>query len=221
MQSRAESMKEKKPSSNEDSIFDFQDIPEAEILSPSGNSSVSIVPEVTSDAEPMDDTEFDKIYKEELDTLSPEFQKILKKIAFQIVEIGLSVEESCIVCNVDPAWFKKLQAERPIIEKIIKKKEIELKKTLLKPIMAGIKSGKDSNRAQWMLENKFSEEYGKKKSGGDGTEDAFGAAIAYIQKNGDASPIVSMKSAIAFVGSGPVNGSKKEKLSKIISDVLK
>lgn len=175
-----------------------------------------LLPATLSESEKLEETEFDRRYKEQVNELAPEFQKTLKKIAFQISQVGLSIEEACLYNNVDYDWFKNIIATRPIVGIIIKKKEIEYKSSLLKPIMNKVRKDNDPNLSQWLLEKKFPNDFGKRGSAPQGQDD-LKDAVEYIQRNGDTTTLVRKESQMAII---VTNSDKNKTLKQQVEDLL-
>lgn len=136
--------------------------------------------------------------------------EILKSMCVAIGKDGMTVEEACRLANVPHEHFKSLAAKHPIIGKIISLKELEYKRSLLKSLSAKARSG-DDKISQWLLEKRYPDEFGSKKKGGGGSEDAdpLGSVIAFIQEHGDTSGIIQRRTAIVAVPAAtkkPVGG---------------
>ena len=131
--------------------------------------------------------------------LDPETQKKVKHIAYYLSRVGLSLEESCLLVDVDIEWFKQLMVTTPIVRRVIEIKKMQFKKDLLKVLtQRGIEG--DDKLAQWLLERQYPEEFGNKKRGGkDPGEDILFEAIEFIQKSGDNNPLVKETSGRAIV----------------------
>lgn len=123
------------------------------------------------------------------------FVSLLQKIAYEISVIGLSEEEACLLNDYDYAKFLALKRSEPLVAQIFEKKNIEYKRSLLKPLSEKAKT--DDKLAQWLLQMRFSDDFNKKGKPSD-NEDMLGAAISWIQKN-DSNGIVSETSGKAFV----------------------
>ncbi len=115
--------------------------------------------------------------------LTPQMIKILKKIAYYTSKVGLTLSESCALVDIDHEKFKKDIEMFPIIGKVIKMKELEYKKDLMYTISQKAKSG-DDKLAQWLLERRYPDEFGAKKTQPLGDEDIFFQAFAMIRKSG-------------------------------------
>lgn len=130
----------------------------------------------------------------------PNFIRTLKRIAYYTAKVGLSLKESCLLLDVDVDWLEEEMKTEPIIEKIIKVKELEYKKDLLYTLSSKARQG-DDKLALWLLENKYPDEYGQKKNkgGGEGAGDIMFEAIRFIQKNGDNAPLINTASGNAMI----------------------
>ncbi len=131
--------------------------------------------------------------------LSPTMVKVLKKIAYYTAKVGLPLNEACLLVNIDINQLQEEMKLEPLIEKIIKIKELEYKKDLLHTISQKARSG-DDKLAQWLLSKKYPEEYGDtKKMPQGGDSDIIFEAIQFIRRNGDANPLVSEASGRALI----------------------
>lgn len=125
------------------------------------------------------------------DSLSSDDFKTMQKIAVSIGKDGMTVEEACVLANVDYENLKEKSEKYPIIQKIIRMKEFEYKRMLKKTLSQRARGG-DDKVAQWLLESRYPEEFsaGKKKGGGENGEDLLGMAIDFIQNSGDSQTLV-------------------------------
>lgn len=132
--------------------------------------------------------------------LTPENFSTLKTIAKAVGKDGLSLEEACVIANVEFENFKRLAEQFPIIIKIVKVKETEYKHMLLRALATKARSG-DDKMAQWLLERKYPEEYGggKRGPGGESEADLLGMAISFVQESQDSQPIVRKQIEIRAV----------------------
>lgn len=141
----------------------------------------------------------------------------LKKITYYITAVGFSIEEACTLSNVDPEKFKFLMETEPLIQKVIRIKELEYKRGLMHTVSARAKDG-DDKLAQWLLERRFPEEFGGKKGGGGTERDILFEAIEFIQKSGDRNPLIKETSgrAIRVSTSSTLTSKKPEGLKEKI-----
>lgn len=149
--------------------------------------------------------------------LSKEDFKALKKIAYFLSKVGMTLEEACFLVDIEIEKMEKLMEKYPFIQKIVHIKELQYKKGLLKTISLKAFNGNDK-LAQWLLEKRHPAEFGAKKSGPTSNdEDMLGEAIDYIQKTGSNTPLIDKKKS-----SKPVNedGKKSNSLIKKIEDIL-
>lgn len=140
---------------------------------------------------------------------------LLGKIAWQINNAGLNIRESCIVVGFSPDRFEKAMDDFPFIKDVIDRKVIEYKKKLLQPLVEKAKQG-DSKLSQWLLEKRFSEEFGtNQKINKSELEDSniFAIAIKEIQKNDNG--LINKESGKAFM----ISKSKNKNIKEIIRDV--
>lgn len=121
--------------------------------------------------------------KEEAEkTLSKIQLDILKRVAYYVGKIGMDINESCILLGVEPKKFYEEMEKFPIMRRIIDMKELEYKKDLMATLSARGRGG-DDKIAQWLLEIKEPEKYGKKKGGGEAPDDMIATAIEFIQNS--------------------------------------
>ena len=123
------------------------------------------------------------------------FISLLKKIAYEISVVGLTEEEACLICDYDYGKFTALKQNEPLVSQMFEKKNIEYKRSLLKPLSEKAKT--DDKMAQWLLQARFPDDFNKKDKGSD-NQDLLGAAISWIQKNNEGG-IISETSGKAFV----------------------
>lgn len=149
------------------------------------------------DPEPVELTEFDEAYNAQLNLLPAKTRIIVEKIAWQIRHEGLTVEEACLVTNVDFEWLEKAIEEYPIIARVMAKKELQYKMKLTKPLRG--KAKHDDSMAKYLLELRFPQQKIKGSQTPDDSGDMLAAAITHIQENGDSTPLVSKSSGKAVV----------------------
>ena len=165
--------------------------------------------------------ESDTLRKRLEDALDDESLKKVKKISYYIGGVGLTVEESCLLADVEPEWLKKLIEISPVVERLMQIKELEYKKDLLTTLSGRAREG-DDKLAQWLMERRYRDEYGApKKVSGDAADDAglLVEAIRYVQKTGDSQPLVGDTAGDAKkTGSTEKTGkfSAVEKLEKVL-----
>lgn len=131
--------------------------------------------------------------------LTPEYIRMLKKIAYYTAKVGLPLQESCLLVDYDYDKFQEDMKLKPIIAQVIRMKETEYKKDLLFTISQRARSG-DDKLATWLLERRYPDEYGDKKNKGGGTgDDIVEKAFKFIREFGDATPLISPTAAKATV----------------------
>ncbi len=131
--------------------------------------------------------------------------KIVKKISYYVSKVGLLLEEACLLVDVEYEWFKLLMQTSPVVRKIAQMKELEYKKDLLKTLSERARGG-DDRLSQWLLERRYSDEFGNKKlKPGEMDNDFILEAVEFIQRTGDSLPMVKETSGRALiVKKGPV-----------------
>ncbi len=142
----------------------------------------------------------------------------VKRLAYYIGRVGLSLEESCILVDLDYTDFTEKLKLHPAIQKVINVKELEYKKDLLATLSKRARSG-DDKMSMWLLERRYPQEFGTKKRVGGGEDDGLiFEAIEFIQKHGDSTPLVGETAGRAI--SIRRQGTNKSLIQKV-EDVLK
>lgn len=153
----------------------------------SDSSKSKVVPNDTPEQESL---ESQSLTAEAKATLSEDDFKTLQKIAVHIGKDGMTLEEACVLANVEYDNLKAQALKFPVIEKVIRMKELEYKKMLMKNLSARARGG-DDKVAQWLLESRYPDEFGGGKRKGDGGgDDLLGMAIDFIQTQGDKQTLV-------------------------------
>lgn len=167
-------------------------------------SSIAEIPRKILTEEEIDQIELSLTSKslesEALAHFSPVQLKIIKKIVYYTSQIGLSIEEACTLANFSFEELKNIMQKDPLVEKIITMKELEFKKDMLHTVTVRARNG-DDRLALWLLERKYPSEFANQKiKPSDNQEKNFlFQAIEFIQRNGDASPLVAKENASAVV----------------------
>lgn len=138
---------------------------------------------------------------------------VLKKIVYYTAKIGLSLQEACVLSNIDYERFMQESKVEPLIGKIIKMKELEFKKDMIGILTKKAREG-DDKLAQWLLEKKFPDEYSDKKKSGN-NDDVLFEALRFIRVKGDNNPLISESTATNIVIE------KKETIMEKIDKILK
>lgn len=162
---------------------------------------------------PIDESttlESQSLDEEAAKVLSEQDNATLKTIAKAVGKDGLSLQEACVIANVDFENFKRKAEEFPVILKIVRMKETEYKHMLLRALAVKARSG-DDKMAMWLLERRYPEEFGSSKSRGDagGDGDLLGMAISFIQESGDRDTLV--RKQVVVKGVKKVSGSSEIK----------
>ena len=154
-----------------------------------------------------------ELRKEAEERFTPAQIRALKYVSYYISQVGLTLEESCLLSNVDYDEFVNFVNVEPLAKKIIQIKEIEYKKGLMHTVSIRATTGGDDKLAQWLLERRFPDEFatGKNRPAGDGQDMLF-QAIEFIQKSGDREPLIKETSGRAVA----IRVSSTEKKSKVI-----
>lgn len=123
----------------------------------------------------------------------------LKRIAHYVAKVGMSIEESCLLVDIEPEKFKHYMEAEPIVKKIITMKTLAYKRDMMTVISAKARAG-DEDLAMSILTKRFPDEFGNKKNPqGNGDQDVFFQAIRFIRKNGDSKPLVHEASGQSVV----------------------
>lgn len=148
--------------------------------------------------EPEIETEFDTSYQTEIKAIPPNVRVIMEKIAFRIKRDGISVDDACLLCNVDTEWLATQIELYPVIARALAKKDLEYRVTLTRPLNRKAASG-DTKLAQYLLEMKTPKQKRGSPSDPDESDDMLARAIAHIQEHGDSSPLVRRESGAAVL----------------------
>lgn len=116
--------------------------------------------------------------------------KLLQHIAVSIGQDGMTVREACQLVNVEYEHFKELAVKHTVVGKIISLKELEYKRSLMRSMSKKARGG-DDKLAAYLLENRYPDEFGKKR-GGDATPgaDLLAEAVHFIQEHGDTDELI-------------------------------
>lgn len=156
------------------------------------------------------------------DTFPAEYVKILRRIAYYISKVGLTLKESLALVQVSTEEFEKNMRLYPVIGELIVLKELEFKADILATISSKARQGNDK-LATWMLQNRYPDEFNQKKGGGQGGgddgEDMIAMGYEFVQKHGDSSPMVSETSGRAFIVQKS-NGKTPAEIKQSIQEML-
>lgn len=134
--------------------------------------------------------------------LTPQDFEVLKFIAVAIGKDGMTPQEACMLANVEYEKLIALMQRTPIVASIVKLKELEYKRSLMKALSVKARSG-DDKLATMLLESRYPEEFGKKGKGGSGGgEDLLAIAIQSIQEEGGANGLITTKKAVVVTPRG-------------------
>lgn len=115
--------------------------------------------------------------------LEPKELLVVKRIAYLVGTVGLSLEESCTLIGIEYKKFVEQIKLKPVIKIVIQMKELQYKKGLLATLSAKGRGG-DDKIATWLLERKYPDEFGARKTGEPaGGEDMLAMAIEFVQEN--------------------------------------
>lgn len=172
------------------------------------------------------EAELEKTFELESQTLKEQLEsqveepllKNTKRLAYYIGRVGLSLDEACVLTDMDPEWFLNQMKLNPVIEKVIKIKELEYKKDLLSTLSRKARGG-DDKMSMWLLERRYPGEFGTRKraDGSSSDGDLIFEAIEFIQKNGDNTPLVGETSGRAISVRKGGNKNLVQKVQDILS----
>ena len=135
--------------------------------------------------------ESDQIYFDLEKKLTKTQLELIKKISYNISQVGLPIEEACLVAGIDFEKFKKAVESDMALARLIKLKRLVYKYRLLKTMNKRALEKNDEKMAQVLLEMAFPEEFGKNKRTITDNTDPIRDAINFINQNGDNNPLVS------------------------------
>lgn len=161
-------------------------------------------------------TEFDISYAAEINAIPAATRVIMEKIAFRLKRDGVSIDEACLLSNVDTEWLARQIEKYPIIARALAKKDLEYRIALMRPL--NIKAKTDTKMAQYLLEMKNPPK--RKNSASDApdqSDDMLAMAISHIQEHGDSSPLVRRESGAAVL---ITSGTSAAKLMSKIKNLL-
>lgn len=160
------------------------------------------------------ETEIEKKY-------TPAMVDLFRRLAYEITVIGLQIQEACIIVGIEYDKLISMMQQDALIERLIKTKDLEYKRKLLKTV--SIRAKTDDRLAMGLLQARYPDEFNPRKGaapgGGGDNDDFLGLAIEFIQKSGDSTPLVTEKSAKITM----VKRTKSENADvvKRIGDILK
>lgn len=151
----------------------------------------------------------------------PEFVKVLRRIAYYLSQVGLTLKEACQLVQMPLEQFEAKMQNYPIIAELIAFKELEYKADLLSTISSKARQGNDK-LATWLLESRYPDEFNQRKGAGKGDgsgDDLIAAGVEFVQKHGDAAPLVGQSSGKAFIVAKKGSGGKD--LMQRLSDLMR
>jgi hypothetical protein len=155
-----------------------------------------ITPVIHEQLEDDFDIRAGKLESEIAEKYNEEWVNIFKRLAYETAIVGLPLPEACMIVGVDFEKLSILMKNDPIIERLIKTKNIEYKRSLLKTVSTKAKT--DEKMSQWLLQARYPDEFNPRKgsagAGGGDSSDLLGVAIEFIQKSGDSTPLVTERS---------------------------
>lgn len=140
-------------------------------------------------------TEFDEAYLKAVSNLPRKIRLIVERLGAQIKSEGLSLDEACLMCNVDTEWLDKVIEAHPIVARIFLKKDLEHRLALMKPLLK--RATTDDKMAQYLLELRTPKK--NKNALPDDSGDLLAGAVAFIQQHGDSTPLVNRSAGAAVV----------------------
>jgi len=146
----------------------------------------------------------------------------LKRIAYYVGRVGLSLEESCLLADIDFEKFKHYMVQEPIVNKIILMKQLMYKKDMMIVLSASARGG-DDKLALTILERRYPEEFGSRKPPKDNEAgDLFNQAILLIRNKRDSLPLVDPSSgeSVVYTRNSASEG-KIERIGDIIPNTIR
>lgn len=133
------------------------------------------------------------------DRYSEYWYKKFVEIAYEVGVVGVTLEEACMLQDVEYETFLDMQSKDQNIKRLIVKKTLEYKRNLLKSVSHAAKS--NDKVALELLMSRYPDEFNKRKgSSGDGdgeTNNFINMAVNFVQTNGDKKPIINLASGKA------------------------
>lgn len=173
---------------------------------------------VIEESEPIELTEFDISYTKEINAIPTDVRIIMEKIAFRLKRDGVTIDEACLLSNVNTEWLANQIEKYPIIARALAKKDLEYRIALMRPLNAKAKT--DTKMAQYLLEMKNPPKRRNAAGSGDDvdrSDDMLAMAISHIQEHGDSSPLVRRESGAAVL---ITSGTSAAKLMSKIKNLL-
>lgn len=162
------------------------------------------------------ESEFDLSYKREIAAIPDPVRIIMEKIAFRLKRDGVSIDEACLLANVDTEWLAGQIEKYPIIARALAKKDLEYRVALIRPL--NLRAKTDPKMAQYLLELKSPPGRKNARPGeADESGDMLAMAISHIQEHGDSSPLVRRESGAAVM---VASGASAAKLMTKLKNVL-
>lgn len=153
------------------------------------------LPQVT-ETESIIKTDFDIEYDKSVLAIPDNVRLVIEKLGWKLKHDGLSLDEACLLCNVDMQWLEKRIFEHPVIRTAFAKKELEYRTALMAPLHKRAKN--DDKMAMFLLELKYPKQKGKTDPNDD-SGDMLAAAVSFVQESGDSTPLVTRTNNTAFV----------------------
>lgn len=119
---------------------------------------------------------------------------MIQAISRRMVNDGLKFDDAVLLANYLIEDVREVIDRHPLVQQLFKMKQLEKKAKWLSTMHK--KADTDSSAAQWMLENEYQDEYGKKRKGDNEGVDPVKAVLNFIQETGDSEPIVKEESAM-------------------------
>lgn len=194
-------------------------------ITPTSAKRKEVLPPVDDSPEGMEqeaelDFQSQSIEAELASKYPPNAVKLFKRLAYELSVIGLPLEDACLIIGLDYDKIKILINTDETVGRLIKVKDLEYKRGLLKVV--SIKAKTDDKTSSWMLERRYPDEFNPKKGQGGGGDEAgdnyVKQAITFIQVGGDNVPLVARKSGAAreYI----VEGENDKSIMKRIKDIL-
>lgn len=159
-------------------------------------------PEAPSDEQALITAERELLEAKIANEFEESFVKVLRRIAYYLSRVGLTLKEACQLVQYDQALFEAKMTQYPMIGELIAFKELEYKADLLATISQKARSGNDK-LAMWLLESRYPDEFNQRKGAGTGTgeggDDLIAMGVEFVQRHGDSQPLVGTTAGRAFL----------------------
>jgi len=157
------------------------------------------------------------------DRYSEYWYKKFVEVAYEVGVVGVTLEEACMLQDVEYETFLEMQAKDQNIRKLIIKKTLEYKRNLLKSVSHAAKT--NDKVALELLMSRYPDEFNKRKgTGGEGegeTNNFINMAVNFVQTNGDKKPIINLASGKAEEQPAEITEANNKKIKEDRETIMK